>query len=163
VLPKSADFSDTESEISYDTGNENQAALISYSYNGVFIGSVSVDLAANTTGNYTFESIDVEAGEETEDTTPDFVFINVFKILLYILIAAAAVGVILGIRFILVNYSAFTTSSRRRWQLQRLKKRLFVKNNSLTVKRRKEVAEARRRMKKTNRRNRRNAWKRRIR
>jgi D-alanyl-D-alanine carboxypeptidase len=164
VLPKSADFSDTESVISYDTGNENQAALISYSYNGVFIGSASVDLAANTTGNYTFESIDVEAQEESvQDTTPNFVFINVFKILLYILIAAAAVGLIFGIRFIFVNYSIFPRSSRRRWQLQRLKKRLFVKRNSLTANRRREIAEARRRMKKTNRRNRRNSFKKRRR
>ena len=55
VIPGSAEFADIESAISYDNLSENQIARINYTYNGIFVGSVPVNLAENTE-SYDFES-----------------------------------------------------------------------------------------------------------
>lgn len=82
ILPKTADFQDTVSAISYDTENENQVAVITYTYNDVYIGSASVDLAVSKEESYTFDMItETEAAEPQEETS--FVFINIVKILLW--------------------------------------------------------------------------------
>jgi len=55
VIPASAEFTDIESSISYDNLTENQIARINYTYNGIYVGSVPVNLTLNTE-SYDFES-----------------------------------------------------------------------------------------------------------
>jgi D-alanyl-D-alanine carboxypeptidase len=55
VLPKTIRFDDVTSSLSYDTPNENQVAVITYAYNGVYLGEASVDLAGSS-GTYQFAS-----------------------------------------------------------------------------------------------------------
>jgi D-alanyl-D-alanine carboxypeptidase len=157
VLPKTADFSDTVSSISYDTDNETQVAVITYTYHDTFIGSVSVDLAVSNDSSYTFDSFGAADDAEAEkDTAPSFVFINIFKVLLLILAVAAAIGLILGIRHILVSYTFSTRSTRSTWMLQRIKRHVpFKSSSTLSARRRRNAASAKRRQKIDNRRRRR--------
>lgn len=149
VLPKTADFSDTASAISYDTDNTNQVALITYTYHGVFIGYASVDLAVNEGSTYAFDTISDPAPEEiAKDDTPSFVFINVFKMLLCILAIAALIGLIFGVKYLFTNYNFSARSTRRSWRWQQFRRHIpFKSTSSLAAQRRRDVAAAKRRQK----------------
>ncbi len=60
VLPKTIAFEDTVSRISYDTTEENQVALITYTYHDVPVGTASVDFVSENSESYVFE--DAENG-----------------------------------------------------------------------------------------------------
>lgn len=152
VLPKTVDFSDTVSTISYDTVSEGQAAVIHYSYQGVDLGSVSVDLAVPSDSGYSFDS-GLLGEEETVDSekTPLLVFVNVKKVLMCAGIAVAAVLVILGLRHLLkeFHFPVRRTNTRRSWEKERRKHRPreYEDSPELSVEqlRRRQVKEARRR------------------
>ncbi len=122
VLPKTATFSDVVSEISYDTENENQAALITYTYHNVYIGTASVDLAVNSMESSIFDTVP----PEPEPEKPSFVFINVVKILLGAAAAAAAVSLLLLARILLRNFHRANrgTGTRRGWRRDRRRHRV---------------------------------------
>ena len=56
ILPKTAVFKDTVSTISYDVEDENQIARVDYTYNGVYVGNASIDIAADAASSYDFDS-----------------------------------------------------------------------------------------------------------
>lgn len=153
ILPKTADFSDTVSTISYDTETENQAALISYTYNGVFIGSASVDLAANKEESYTFDTVtegspsDPEAESTQEE--PSFIFINVVKIFAWIVGIAAVIFLLFLLRSVLKNYHFSSRSNRRTWRRNRRKRisRYQTKSDSIQARRKAEIKAAKKRQK----------------
>ncbi len=156
VLPKTADFSDTVSTISYDTQNENQAAVITYTYHDVYIGSASVDLAVNQEKAYSFDTIEDSAAgapEASDSQTPEkekpsFIFINVFKVFLYLLgIAVLIAAVFFGI-FIYKNYNFSTRSTRRSWRRERRRRKTPMSSSeSLAERRRREIRAAKQRQK----------------
>lgn len=47
ILPKTIEFSQLKSAISYDTKKENQAAVITYSYGDIVLGTASIDLLSS--------------------------------------------------------------------------------------------------------------------
>lgn len=152
VLPKTVDFSDTVSTISYDTEDEGQAAVIHYSYQGVDLGSVSVDLAVPSDGGYSFESGLLSEGETAgSEKTPVFVFVNVKKVSMWVGIAAAVVLVLLGLKRLLKDYHfpARRTNTRRSWEKDRRRHRPreYEDSPELSVEqlRKRQVKEARRR------------------
>lgn len=153
ILPKTADFSDTVSAISYETENENQAALIAYTYNGVPIGSVSVDLAANKEKSYAFDTVSESAASDQKEASAQketsFIFINVAKVFGWIGGIAAAVFLILLIRSVVKNYHFSPRSNRRTWRRDRRKRinRYPAKSDSLRARRRAEIKAARKRQK----------------
>ena len=131
---------DLTSAISYDTTDANQAALITYSYNDVTLGNVSVDLAMSKEDKQPFGNSEDWADDElSQDNTGDstgsgstddpkqnteqnssqpsgisFVFINVAKVLFWVLGIAAAVLLFFIIRAFLKNYQINPRYSRRR-------------------------------------------------
>ncbi|MCD7836187.1 MAG: D-alanyl-D-alanine carboxypeptidase [Lachnospiraceae bacterium] len=146
VLPKTADFSDTVSTISYDTDNENQVALITYTYHDVFIGYASVDLAVSEGSAYSFDTISETEAEEALTEEPSFVFINIFKLLLYIAAIAAIIFLISGIIYVFKNYNFSARSTRRSWRLQQLRRRIPFKSGALrSARRRRNLAKRSRR------------------
>lgn len=152
VLPKTADFADTVSTISYETENENQAAVITYTYHDVYIGSASVDLATGKEESYTFDTVlesEVEAVEEETREGTSFIFINVVKVVLWIVGIAAAIFLLLVIRAFLKNYQFSRRSNRRTWLRERRRRtnHLQAKNNSLQARRKADIKAARRRLK----------------
>ena len=128
IVPKTIFFSELESTISYDTGNEKEAALITYTYRGRFLGAVSVDFASDEE-SYSFDSgtMHPDAGENNENTAsgPRVIFINVFKVILWILGIAGICIVLIFIRAFFVNYhfDPGERNNRRSWLKNRRKKR----------------------------------------
>jgi D-alanyl-D-alanine carboxypeptidase len=64
VLPKTIRFDDVASSLSYDTPDENQVAIITYTYNDVYLGEASVDLAGST-DTYQFAAAPDTSGDIT--------------------------------------------------------------------------------------------------
>ena len=125
ILPNTADLSDTESSISYDVTEENQIASINYTYEGVNVGSISVDLATDAVSSYQFDSA-VSDTEEAENENPDdtVIFINVKVVIFWILGIAGCFIAIFIIRALLNNYH-FSKRKRRRDHKKRRKYKGF--------------------------------------
>ncbi len=152
VLPRSVDFSDTESVISYDTADEGQAAIIHYSYQGVDLGSASVDLAVSGDQGYNFaDGLLREKETESGEETPVYVFVNVKKVSIWAGIAVAAVLVLLGLKHVLKDYHfpARRSNTRRSWERDRRRHRPREYEDAPEMSaeqlRRKQIKEARRR------------------
>lgn len=96
ILPKTVPFEDLTSEISYDTDSPEQAALITYTYRDQFLGSVAVNFTTGTEKGYDFT-----AAVEPEHSTslPKVIFINVVKVILWI------VGIAGGLILLLILYA----------------------------------------------------------
>lgn len=94
ILPKTIPFESAESVITYDTENENQAAVISYSYHGMNLGSVGIDFAAVKTDSSIFET---EAEEAPQNS---FVFVNIRLILIIL-------GIVAGLFLVRLALGAF--------------------------------------------------------
>lgn len=126
ILPKTADFSDTVSSISYDTADTNQAALITYTYHDVYIGSASIDFVTAKEENYVF---DIVTPNESQDNTPaepktDFIFINIIKVFSLIAGIIAIVLIILLGKSFLKNYQFSHRNNRRTWRRNRRKQHI---------------------------------------
>lgn len=105
ILPNTADLKDVQSSISYDVTEENQIALINYTYNGVPVGSVSVDLAADSVFSYQFDSAANEMEAESTDAEEDnIIFVNVKTILLWVLGISGGLIAVFFLRAIMNNY-----------------------------------------------------------
>ena len=148
VLPKTASFEDTVSTISYDTEKENQAAVITYTYHDVFIGSAALDLAGSDQDAYTFDMV-----TGTQDTNkdspsgPSFIFINIVKVILWIIGSIAAVFLLLFLRAFLKNYQFTHRNSRLAWRRRRRKRQNHYPNvnSSIQQRRREQIRQAKRR------------------
>lgn len=155
VLPKTAEFSDTVSSISYETQSENQAAIITYTYHGEYIGSASVDLSTNTKSPYAF-NVDSDADNNADNSKSgvgavSIIFINIFKVLLYILAFAAVCGVIYLIFFIYKNYYFSSRSTRRSWlRDRRRRKRPLPASDDFALNRKRAISAAKRRQRRRN-------------
>lgn len=125
VLPKTVPFEDVSSSISYDSQEEGVAAVITYTYQGQFIGSVSVDFAQDAENRYTFEDGTLQSSQEESleppKAEPNIIFINVFKVFLWIIGIAGAFILIIFLHAFIVNYQFSTKerSGRRGWLRRR--------------------------------------------
>lgn len=150
ILPKTVGFEDTVSTISYDTGNKNQAAIITYTYHDVYIGSASVDFASNQEKSYTFDTEDeaeeTVPEEETENKKPSFIFINIVKVLLGLIGIAAAVFFILLVRAFIKNHDFSFRNNRHSWKRNRRRHQNHYQSTSLSLqgKRRNQIRDAKR-------------------
>ena len=135
ILPKTIPFAELTSAISYDTRENGQAALITYSYQGHFLGSVSVNFAGNVENNYTFEKDSLQSvSNETEVPAAKeqkVIFINVFKVLLIVLAIAGACILVVILYSFFTNYhfSPRERSGRKSWLKERRRKRNRYQQN----------------------------------
>lgn len=128
ILPNTAIFSETESTISYDNSSENVLAKISYTYNGIFVGETTIDVAASSTASFEFGNGVPESDVSTvsspspvqEGIKDNVIFVRIKIVLLVILgIFVAAALLFVGQAF-LKNYHF---SKRRRRKIERRHKR----------------------------------------
>lgn len=159
ILPKTADFSSLKATVSYDTVSENQAALINYTYRDVYVGSATIDFTLDKQADYQFElstggNTSSKDTSDTDDETPSFIFVNWKKILI---ITGCIVGILI-ITFIvwniLKNYQFNTPDNTRRLSSRRRRRKtLYGETLSIDLqkKRRQQIAEAKRRQRKTRR------------
>lgn len=115
VLPKTAVFSDAVSELSYDQASDVAIATISYSYQGVPVGTATVDLALDQSATYDFESPALVSTQEPVEESPEekVLFINVKRIIFWIL-GIAGVLILLILLFAFFNSYHFSERRRRR-------------------------------------------------
>ncbi len=69
IQPASVPFEELTSSISYGSTVPGQAALITYSYHGVNLGTVSLDINASDEPGYSFESEENPSGANTTSET----------------------------------------------------------------------------------------------
>lgn len=113
LLPRTASLDDTESVISYDTENENQAAVISYTYRNVPIGSVRVIFSAIRKEHSLFDAAPEDMPSIAEPEKP-VIFVNVVYILIGMGVLAGVMLIMLLVRAILRNYQFADRKHRRR-------------------------------------------------
>lgn len=138
ILPKTTQFTALDSDLTYATEaaaqnsqQTKQVARINYSYRGIPLGTASVNLASNEKKGYTFVSIDEEE-EAAKRKLPTVIFINVLKVLLWI------VGII-AILFLLVSlirayrlYERRHPNTRRNWKRARRRQRNYAQSRNST-------------------------------
>lgn len=98
IMPKTASFDNLDTEISYETAEENEVATIRYSYHGAYIGTATVDLATESVSSYEFSS-DMEVEE------PNVVVLNIKKILIGVIALGVVLTAITIIHSIIINHS----------------------------------------------------------
>lgn len=130
ILPKTIPFDGIESSISYDTENENQAAVITYSYLGVPLGTVGINFAAIKNEPSIFDMPPEE--QEPEDS---FVFVNIRLILIVLGILAFLVLIRAGF-WIFFRYYAVPGSDWDRIQRRNSGKRGRRRNSRRSRRRR---------------------------
>lgn len=130
ILPKTADFADLTSEISYDTADDDEIAEINYYYHNIYLGTATVDLVKENHLSYDFDSEPVTSGsgenepEASGTGEKQIIFINIKTVLIAVLIIAALLIIISIIRDILINYSFLGSRKiRRRSKLQGITKK----------------------------------------
>ena len=69
VIPNTVEFADVQSSISYDTESDNQAAVISYTYQDWPVGTASIDFTGTLESGYEFESY-VDGSSEALEENP---------------------------------------------------------------------------------------------
>ncbi len=135
ILPINASYEDTVSSISYDTGNRQNVAEIRYTYNDAYVGSAYITLAQEERTEFDFGAQTAEDlsdtatsasentgatpagnGPNTEaDASEDHpIFINVVKVILWILGIAAGLFLLLLIITYIRRYLANRRRRRRR-------------------------------------------------
>lgn len=123
ILPKTAVFKDTISSISYDTEDENQIARIDYTYNGVYVGNASVDISTEAVSSYDFDSpMDDKAQAEEENADENIIFVNIKKVLLFVLVSAGILILLFIAKSLIQNYSFSRRNRRRLFERRRRKK-----------------------------------------
>lgn len=127
IIPNTISFSDLASEIDYSISDENRIARISYSYNDTYVGNAFLNLASDGSSTYDFDTniettdVSVEKTEkETEPLRATTIFVNVKKVLTYILIFAAAAIFLFVLRALIMNSQ---NARRRRNRMKRKQKR----------------------------------------
>lgn len=119
VLPKAVSFEELETTVSFDSGSENQAAVVSYSYHGVNVGSARVNISTNEGEAYVFDALPIE--EEEAKAEASTLFINLKLLWRILAVAGGVLLVILFVRIILKYYSFSGKSGRRRRRRRRRK------------------------------------------
>ncbi len=112
MLPRTASLADTESVISYDTGDENQAAVISYTCQDVPVGSIRVIFSANREGHSLFDTAPEDMPSIEPTPEKPVIFVNVAYILIGTGVLAGLVLIVMIVRAILRNYQ-FADRNRR--------------------------------------------------
>ncbi|MCR4788847.1 MAG: D-alanyl-D-alanine carboxypeptidase [Lachnospiraceae bacterium] len=116
IMPRNIGFSDMETELIYNTGNEEDIAYINYSYHGAYLGYGRIKPLEN---KKELSAFDVEnpyedAEEEISIEEPAPRFINVVRTLSYVVGGVLVLIVISFIHSFFVNYNLLDNLRRKR-------------------------------------------------
>ncbi len=114
VLPRTLSLEDTDSSISYDTGNEKQAAVITYSYRGVELGSVRVNFNVSQSPGPEADPSGEPENPEDEPSNPPVIRINLVRIFMGAAVLAGILFLAALIRLLTKNYQFPERRHRRR-------------------------------------------------
>ncbi|MBQ7359234.1 MAG: D-alanyl-D-alanine carboxypeptidase [Lachnospiraceae bacterium] len=142
TIPKTAVFEDVTSSISYTDTAPGEVAVITYSYHGQVIGTASVDLAVTEEVSYAFDtSLPTDTTIVAAPKEENVIFINVIKVILWILGISAGLIVLIILISIVRNYhfEPATSRTRRGWLKSRRKKRNRYQQTMNAQRRRKKA------------------------
>ncbi len=126
IMPRTATLDDTDSIVSYETDSDDQAAIITYKYHGVDIGTVRVDFVQDSSDTHVFGTQpEGDGARETPEEAPSgksVVFINIVRVLTVLAGIAAAFVILCLVRAILKNYHISFRRMRRNWRRNNKKK-----------------------------------------
>lgn len=111
IMPKNIDFNELESQISYDTEDKNQVAIIQYHYHGAYLGTATLDLAGTSSLSYEFTE-NSDAVINTDDQ--NVIVVNIKFILMGVLAIAVFIIAIIIIRSIVRSYNFHNNRQERR-------------------------------------------------
>lgn len=115
ILPRTVSLADAEPIISYETDNAAQAAVITYTYHGVEIGTVRVNFAADENNSDLFHLAENEDADGSKSGS-FVIFINILRVAIVLGILAAVVFVLTLFKFISKRYAFSFGSKRRAWR-----------------------------------------------
>lgn len=118
VLPRTIPFEEVSSSISYEAADESQAAVISYSYQEVPLGTVRVDFNADSQEPSIFDMEGEEGAAAPDQNGGDdsVIFVNVRFLLIGAAVLAGLLLLWLIVHLILKNYNFSPRSGRRGWR-----------------------------------------------
>lgn len=128
IIPNTINFADLDSDIDYSVSDGNHIAKISYSFHDTYVGEAYLNLASDNSSTYEFdthiESTDVSV--ERTDASPEpshatTIFVNVKKVLTYVLVFAGIAIILFVLRALIVNgrYAKRRQNRIRRKQTRR--------------------------------------------
>ncbi len=109
ILPTTATFDETTSELNYSERDKGDIAKVIYYYNEKYVGSAGIEPAVTQVKNFDFGPLEIETTKELEEE--DVMFINVKKIIILVAIIAAILFIVFGVRSLIL---AKTGKGRRR-------------------------------------------------
>lgn len=115
ILPRTISLADVEPIISYETDNAAQAAVITYTYHGVEIGTVRVNFAADDNNSDLFHLAENKDADGSKSGS-FVIFINILRIAIVLGILAAVVFILTLFKFISKRYAFSFGSKRRAWR-----------------------------------------------
>ena len=118
VLPRTIPFEEVSSSISYEAADESQAAVISYSYQEVPLGTVRVDFNADSQEPSIFDMEGAEGAAAPDQNGGDdsVIFVNVRFLFIGAAVLAGLLLLWLIVHLILKNYNFSPRSGRRGWR-----------------------------------------------
>lgn len=120
ILPRTVSFEELETTVSFETENENQAAVIYYTCHGVDVGLARVNISIDEEETYLFDALPIEEETESnEETESPTVFINVKLLLRILAVIGAVLFILFLIRTVLKNYSFSRRNHRGRKRRKR--------------------------------------------
>lgn len=125
IMPRTVNFEDLSSEISFETDIEGAIAEIKYEYHDAYVGMATIDYAVNEQSLYDFDRNITETEEEIEEqgSSEKIVFINIKNVLIAIVIVAAVLIIFILLTSYIRSYS-FSGKSRNRSRRKRRKRRM---------------------------------------
>lgn len=132
ILPRTAEFSDAVSSISYENPSEGTIGTVTYTYNGTYVGSATIDLATTSAMSYQFTNEsegEMSAGlteEITKDGEDKVIYVNV-KTILLVIVGIAGLAILAIFLYSFSKGYQFNTGALRR-KRRRLMRRRRNKN-----------------------------------
>ncbi len=107
IMPKNIGFDDLQTEVSYDTTEEDEIAYIRYSYNGAYLGYGTVNVIGKKKhlpiddNGITISSSDVEDTAVEPEIEP--LFINVVNVITYVVAVSGTIMIVSFLYSFVVN------------------------------------------------------------
>lgn len=133
ILPRTLNLKSLETSISYETGESDQAAIITYSYKGMDLGTIGVNFSAAENSIPVFEHSSAESEAIAEPSPSSVLFINIIRVFAVLGIIAACVFLLALLRVIMKRYS-FSFRRRREMIKRKRRRRRSSSKNQYTSK-----------------------------
>lgn len=122
IIPITARFDETKSSISYDNVEEGEVAVITYTYQGQYVGETTLNYDTETESTYYFN--DELAQEDVTQDEENVIMVNILTVILWV-VGIAALIIVLIVLYAFVNSYHFAGYRKKRSRRRRKKERRY--------------------------------------